>query len=189
MMQSLPARAVGSYKGTTVAQNSQGAAGGGTCNTSSSNNTTTSTAGVGGRSSTLNNSLNSEDVPDSPRSAAPSPLVASQTQPSLNTNVDQSMPTLSPQPITKQEKDLNTSTGSASSKQGTESVGTPSLQVNGHLTPTSQQATGQSVNQTNSIHSAMSIKQENTGTVGQQLHIGLSKVSAQCQKYIKNRVY
>ncbi len=48
--------------------------------------------------------------PESPHSAAPSPLVASQSQPSVTQNGDPTMPTLSPHPPPpKPEKDLSSS--------------------------------------------------------------------------------
>ena len=65
---------------------------------------------------------------DSPHSAAPSPLVASQSQPSQVTNGDPTMPTLSPHPpVIKEEKPVNAGQGATlESQDGPGATSTPS---------------------------------------------------------------
>ncbi len=64
----------------------------------------------GGGIPSLRNTSFGEQSVDSPHSAAPSPLVATQIAPSVNQNTDPTMPTLSPHPPTKNsDKDLNSS--------------------------------------------------------------------------------
>lgn len=72
---------------------------------------------------------------DSPHSGVPSPLIFSQTQPSVNQNCDPTMPTLSPHPLpskaerdiivgakNKDSQDLNASTGSSTVSSMSHSV-------------------------------------------------------------------
>lgn len=102
VMQELPARNVGSFKGYP--------------NNSTANNNETSNVSSAGNNSTnsLQNTKSFECAVESPSSAAPSPLIANQTQPSVNNpNADPTMPTLSPQPLTKTDKVFGTNSAVA----------------------------------------------------------------------------
>lgn len=64
-----------------------------------------------GRGSSGTGSGGQVGTADSPHSGVPSPLISSQTQPSVNQNCDPTMPTLSPHPLpSKSERDAGQST-------------------------------------------------------------------------------
>ena len=135
-MQALPAKSVGSFKpllpgaaGMAPLRGSQPGSGSTGTPTSTSSQSTSTTSTMSTSASTpapANSSFeqqNSMAAADSPHSAAPSPLLASQpSQPTVSHNGDPTMPTLSPHPPSKLEKDASSAAGAGVSQPAAASV-------------------------------------------------------------------